>query len=180
MRRTVLAIAILIASCGGESSLSTYANDVETLATAMNATLDRLDEEHGSIGTLAEARDYAAARVAARRDFLAGMEGVEVPPSVFELHDEAIEIIRLVTNSESAMAARVESAGSLDELGNVWDTPEGVAAREADDRLILLCEAAQDTFDKTASGGELEDVPWIPQEMKQVIQVAFGCRAEDR
>ena len=102
------------------------------------------------------------------------------PESVADLHVEAIEILQRVTDAEGVLAMKVESAESFSDVSDLWDSPEGLAARAADQRAILMCEAAQDTFDRTQAGAEFEDVPWIPAELKQVVDVAFGCRVEDR
>jgi hypothetical protein len=69
---------------------------------------------------------------------------------------------------------------SIWDMKLIWDTPEGVAARAADERAIVLCDAAQETLDSTDSRSELEGVPWIPPEMKRIVRVAFGCHAELR
>jgi hypothetical protein len=43
-----------------------------------------------------------------------------------------------------------------------------------------LCLAAQAEFDDTEERTALAEVPWIPQELKEVVTVAFGCIAEER
>lgn len=181
--RHILLIAIagvLAVGCSSTPTLSEYAEDVESLATAMNTELDALDAQYGEISDISLARTYAADRLAARRAFTEGLAGLTPPEPVAALHEEALDLITEVVATEAAVATRLDTLDTLEGVGDLWDSPEGSAARAADQRLILLCEAAQDTFDRTAAGAEYEGVPWIPAEMKEVVRVTFGCRAEDR
>lgn len=182
MRRALLVIVIawLASSCGDGTSLADYAEELETLVATQNARLDQLDVDLDNTLTLDQVKYYARERIRARNELLVALEEIEPPDSVVDLHAEALDILGRLTDAETAMAVMVEGLESTEGIGGIWETPEGVAARQADARAILVCEAAQETFDRTAAGAEFEDVPWIPTEMKQVIRVAFGCRTEDR
>ena len=179
-RIRVLFLVFVVAACGGGPSLTDYAEDVETLVATMNARLDELDAETEGTQDLDEIQRYAQQRVAARSDFLAGMQDLEPPDDVAELHGTALEIMERVTDAESVLADRVMDLESASGIDAIWETPEGVAARAADAQAIALCQGAQAEFDQTVDRTEFEDVPWIPSEMKQVILVAFGCEADSR
>jgi hypothetical protein len=71
----------------------------------------------------------------------------------------------------------METSAGIDAI---WETPEGVAARAADDQAIALCRAAEAEINSTEERSAFEDVPWIPPEMKEIVRVAFGCDAESR
>jgi hypothetical protein len=176
----LIAIAILASSCTSEISLPEYAKEVEALVTTMNARLDELDTEFSDAENLDDIKEYARERVEARTVFLSGMRELDAPEADVDLHTEAISIMGRVVESESALSDMVQDLDSVSDVDSIWDTPEGVAARAADERAVVLCEAAQETLDSTDSGSELEGVPWIPPEMKRIVRVAFGCHAELR
>ena len=53
-------------------------------------------------------------------------------------------------------------------------------ARAVDAESLAICDAAQASIDATQDRDAFSDTPWIPPEMKEVIEVTFKCRAEDR
>ncbi len=146
----------------------------------MNARLDELDAELANTADLNSIKGYARERVEARTVFLSGMKELDAPEAVVDLHTEAISIMGRVVETEGTLSDMVQDLDSVSDADSIWDTPEGVAARAADERAVVLCEAAQETLDSTDSRSELEGVPWIPPEMKRIVRVAFGCHAELR
>ncbi|HSJ70073.1 MAG TPA: hypothetical protein VLA29_00310 [Acidimicrobiia bacterium] len=185
MRRIVILsmvtlLGIATTSCGGRVSTAEYAEEVETLVRDMIDRLDELDLRYESADEVAEVRQYAHLRVAARERMLTGLEDLEPPGNLEALHTEAVGIMSLLTEAEMAMADRVDESDEFISVPTLWNTPEGVAASEATMRAFLLCEAAQADFDRTRAAEEFKDVPWIPSEMKEVIDVAFGCQFTDR
>jgi hypothetical protein len=177
---TLAALGLLLAACGGEPSMTEYAGEVEALIATMNAGLDRLDAEVEGTQDLDEIKRYATERVQIRNDFLDGMRALEPPDDADDLHDAALAIMGRLTDAETVLAERVLSLETAEGIDVIWETPEGLAARAADSEAIALCVAAQDEFDQTEERAELESVPWIPQEMKEVVRVAFGCVAAER
>jgi hypothetical protein len=161
-------------------SLPEYAKEVEALVTTMNARFDGLDTEFSDAGDLDDIKESARQWIEARTEFLSGMKQLDAPEAVADLHDEAVTIMGRVVESESAFSEMIQNLDSDSDRDSLWDTPEGVAARAADARAIVLCDAAQETLDSTDSRSELEGVPWIPAEMKEIVRVAFGCHAELR
>lgn len=180
LRIHVLALVVAVAACGGGSTLGEYAEELESLVATMNAQLDQLDEEAKGTQDLETVKSYARERVDARSDFLADLRDLDPPDDVAELHVVAVGIMERLTAAESALADRVMRMDSIDGIDSIWETPEGIAARTADDEAISLCLAAQTEFDDTADRSQLEDVPWIPAEMKEVVVVVFGCLADER
>lgn len=176
----LLLVVGLAAGCAGSPSTVDYAEDVEALVTTMNARLDQLDTSLDDTKDLAQIRTYSEQRIGARSDFVAGMQNLEPSDEVAELHKAALDIMERVTLAESKMADRVMRWDSPDDIEPIWETPEGVAARAADAQAVALCLVAQAEFDQTADRAGLEDVPWVPSEMKSVIIVAFGCEAASR
>jgi hypothetical protein len=176
----LIAVALVVASCGGSMSMGEYAEAVETLVVTQNARLDALDAQYGPSTDLNEIRTFARERVAARQRLVDGLEALDPPDTVADLHAEAISILRDLTAAEAAMAELVEEADDIESISNLWSSPEGVVARQADERAIRICEAAEASFDRSRPAAELEGVPWVPPELQEVINVTFGCRASDR
>jgi hypothetical protein len=185
MRRLgILSLVALVgasaASCGGRMSTAEYADQVETLVVEMLDRLDGLDLEYAAASDIDEVRYYAHERVDARERMLEGLEDLEPPEALEALHEEAVGIMTLLTRAERAMADRADASDEFISVHDLWNTTEGKETSEATRRAFLLCEAAQTTFDRTQSAEEFEGVPWIPPDMKDVIDVAFGCHFTDR
>lgn len=170
---------VVLSACAGEPSLADYAGELESAVNEMNARLDELDAELQDDGDLAEIREYARERVAARYAFVEILNDLEPPSDVSELHTAAEGIVARLADAEAALADYVNELEPGTDVGDLWDTPLGVAARAADEEAIELCLAAQSELD-TTERGELAGVPWIPPELKEVVVVAFGCIAEER
>jgi hypothetical protein len=183
MRRFVaVCLALLVAGCGdGELTINEYATQVEGLITTMNRKIDTLDAEAVSQArTLEDARDFWEAKVAARRELIAGLEGVEPPQEAAEMHASAIGIISRLTAADEAVAERVEAMETEQELGLLLETPEYLATEAVDAEAVAVCEAAQAGFDSTADREVFGDAPWIPSELQEVVLVSFGCSKEQR
>jgi hypothetical protein len=176
----LLGLVAMIAACGGGISTKEYATEIEGLAETMNGRLDQLDAEIEQNASLEALHSYARERVAARYAFAEGLEGLEPPADVEDLHTTALGIFRRLADAEALLAERVYELTTNIGVDAVWQSPEGVAARAADEEAVALCLSAQSDFDKTHLRRELGDVPWVPPEMKEVIIVTFGCVAEDR
>ena len=172
--------ALLVPACATEVSLSDYAAQVEAHVATMNSRIDELDAElEGTQDDLALTQWYATERVAARRAFLDGFAALDPPEAAVDLHNAALDVMGRLTEAEALLAERVLAMESLADVDDIWETPEGIAARAADQDAIALCEAAEqqlDTGERLDSG----DSVWVPAELKEVIQVAFGCHAESR
>ncbi|MGB5566157.1 MAG: hypothetical protein WBN93_07465, partial [Acidimicrobiia bacterium] len=101
------------------------------------------------------------------------------PNDVSYLHTAAEDIIGRLADAEAALADYVDGLEPGTDIGDLWGTPLGLAARAADEESIELCLAAQSELD-TTERSDLAEVPWIPPELKEVVVVAFGCIAEER
>lgn len=182
MRRLVAATlmaSLALSACGGEPSLTDYAGELESAVAEMNGRLDELDAELSDSRQIQAIRQYARERVAARYTFVTILEGLEPPSEVSELHAAAEETIGRLADAEAALAEYVEELEPGADVGDLWATPLGVAARAVDEESIALCLAAQSELD-TTERSELAGVPWIPPELKEVVAVAFGCIADER
>lgn len=179
--RVVLAVVLLAPSCGGEPSLSQYADEVEGLVVTMNFGLDSLDNLVDDPNpSYEDVRTYAINRVELRQDFVDGIQALTPPERVQDLHYAVLDIMTRLTAAESAMADEVLALDEGADLSNLWDSDAGRAARAVDAEAVAFCKAAEarlDTGDQQTFG---DDFPWIPAEMNEVVRVAFYCDRSDR
>ena len=169
-------LVLVVAACGGSLTLSEYAAEAEDLTTKVIVGLETLDAEwEAQAPTLEGAWVYWDRRVAFRVEFLEGIQALDPPNELTDLHETGLDIFSRLTAAEEALAARVDTFETVADLEQMWETPEGRAARAADEEGIAICHAAQAGFDVTEDRDALESVPWIPAEMKEIVRVAFGC-----
>jgi hypothetical protein len=160
--------------------VSGYATRLEDEVAAMNARLDQIDTELETAASVDEASQLWDQRIAARQRFVDHLEAVDPPESATELHTAAGDILGRLTEAEAAMGVLAGEYETVASLGQIWNTPEGQAARAVDQEAVAICRAAQASFDETADRGVLVDVPWVTSDMKEVIDVVFGCTGEER
>ena len=179
MRRVCVGIclAAALAACGGGTlTLTEYAAEAEELVSVMEADFARLDTEWLSRPPeLDRARDYWDGRLTIRYAFLEAVAELEPPEAVVDQHQAALDVFGRVTTADEALAARVER---FEEITDHWqweDTPEGQAAEALLEEVFAFCRASQAEYDATQDRAALQDVPWIPSEMSEVVSVAFGC-----
>ena len=174
--------ALVVAACGGgELSLSEYA---EELTTIMRVAIEQGDELAASNAGAVLVADGAQLDEFSPSDLQAALERVKEIDQQIRASAEAIEppealadLHRLMfdtrfANALEPLAARAGSAASWEELS---ETPEMAAYREAVTGDKQACLDMQAELDATAERGVFADTPWIPGELKEVIDVLVGC-----
>ena len=183
MRRSWVIVTLLafgLAACSGGMSLTEYAERLEEEVALMNLRIDQLDVRLEDATSVDEVLDLWDERIAARERLLDAFDDVDPPGSAEEMHAVASDIMGRLTAAEAALGVRAAQFDTLTDFDQVWETEEGQAARAADVEAIALCQAAQESFDETAQREILADVSWMTPEMKEVVDVVFGCTAEQR
>lgn len=176
-------LALTVAACSeGNVTVSEYAEQTEGLVSTMVDDFASLDERWESrTPTLAGAFEYWEERLAIRRDFLAGVESLDPPAEIALMHDSAVDIFTRITKADEAIAREVQSWSSVEGHWDWVDTPEGRASDAILEEVYAFCRASQADFDATADRSALQEVPWVPSEMTEVVSVAYGCPPpEDR
>lgn len=175
-------LVIGLVACGGDSGsgLEEYAAQLEDEVAAMNVRLDEIDIQLEDVASVDEARRLWDQRIAARQRFVDHLRAVDPPESATELHAAGDDIMGRLVEAEAAMGMLAGEYETVASLGWIWNTPEGQAARAVDQEAVGICRAAQASFDETAGREVLADVPWVTSDMKEVIDVVFGCTAEER
>lgn len=170
-------LGIVLVGCGGSSlTVAEYAAEAEDLVTEMEAGFASLDAEWESQEPRVEgAHAYWEGRLEVRADFLEGVSALDPPERIADQHDAALDVFGRITAADEALASRVAPFETVTEHWQWDDTPEGQAADALLEEVFAFCRASQADFDATQEREILEDVPWIPSEMSEVVGVAFGC-----
>jgi hypothetical protein len=176
----ILAIAYLVllaTACGGGGlSLAEYNAQGMAVASKMEERLYALDAEWESqIPTVEGARDYWADRIEAYETALDGFQALEPAGEAAELHRTGMELFSKFVAAERALAVRVASFETVTGPDVWWNTSEGVAVGAVEEEIYSFCLVFQAMYDATVERIAMSDVPWIPSEMKAVVQVDIGC-----
>ena len=186
MRRAwtgVLAAIVVVVACGGgEMTLTEYVDEV-------NAIIDRASGKYYDLVATSEGQVLIAHRdqladfaprdlqvaFAGVRDIEVGVrdaiDAIEPPEQISDLHNRLFDF-SLTLPINDALAARAGTAVDWEELSA---SQEMVAYRAqlAEDKQ--RCTDFQTELDDTAARGAFADTPWIPGELKEVVDAALGC-----
>lgn len=174
-------VSLLAGACSSEPSLTEYAAELEATVAAHNEGMDANDAWlDGDTQTIDRVHTYARTRMDLRNSFLSEMEAARPPGEAEELHTAALAALRSLVDAETVLFDKAISSDSLSELGDLWATPAGQAARAADAQAIAICQAAEAAINSTEERQALVGMPWVPTELQEVVKVAFGCLAADR
>ena len=168
---------LLLASCGGgDLSLGEYNTEGMALATAMEERIYTLDAEWDSqTATVEDVRTYWDQRIKAYETALESFEALEPVGEAAELHRTGMELFTKLVAAESALATRVASSDTVTTPEQWWNTQEGEAVGVVEEEIYSFCLVFQAMYDATVERIALSDVPWVPSEMKEIVQVDIGC-----
>ena len=166
-----------LSSCGSPTpTAAEYADEIEDLVGDMEERFAAADAAwEAETPSLDGALAYWDERLDIREDFIDDLEEMRYPPEVADMHDAALEVFRRITAADVAIAESVRAYPEVTEHRPWLDTPEGQASLAVLEDVFAFCRESQAEFDATTEREGLEDVPWLPSEMSQVIKVAFGC-----
>lgn len=168
----IACLTLIGAGCGGnELSLEEYASEVEGHTAALYERLEELTIRD-RVPTVEESQTLYRELAAAYHRLLDGLETLNPPGEADGLHDASLDIIGRLATTHDALAQRSLTIQSFEEL---MQSPEAQTAFATEDEIIRFCIAAQHQFDATAERKAFEDVPWIPSELQEVVEVVFGC-----
>ncbi len=167
-------LALIVGACGGDGlSLTEYSERLQSLASDMAEEFEELDERMTTgTPTVADAQDVLSRAVAVRTDFHEGLVALGPPEELADLHTDLVDVHARILAAQQAWASRAETATSLDELEQ---STEAAAYRALTAESVAICDEFQTRLDATADREIFADAPWIPGEMKEVIDVALGC-----
>lgn len=167
-------VVALAAGCGGEEpTLTGYSETLNALAADLAADLDVLDERMDvDDATVEDAREVITEGVALREQFNDEIDDV-VPPALLEdFHNEFLEAHGRVIEAQAAWGIAATSAEGLDHLAA---SPEAQEFRLEIAEVVGLCVELQARLDDAAERQEIAGTPWLPTEMKDVVELLLDC-----
>jgi hypothetical protein len=158
----------VIAACGGGTlSLTEYSERFQSMALVMLDEFDVLEAQWASATTVEDGK-----AVAVRTDLQNGLTDLNPPEAFADIHDDLVGLLGQILAAQEAWAIRADTAGSLDELQT---SSEALAYWNLDAEVLPLCLELQSKLDATAERGVFAEVPWVPSEMKEVVELVVGC-----
>ena len=179
----VLCVTLLVSGCGGgEMSLPEY---VEQL----NAILNRAHQQYevlvaspqGAVlvAEAAQLTDFTPQDLQAAFERVSEIavevgeatDAIEPPEQIADLHNLWFDFQGEFASAHEALAARAGTAGDWEELS---ESPEMATYRAALAADKQVCTDIQAQLDATEERGAFADVPWIPGELKEVVEGVLG------
>jgi hypothetical protein len=176
MRRTltVSCLAVVLSGCGGGGvSLTEYAESLEALTSEMIEQLE-VGDVRMSTGTptIDDAREVLTGAPEIRVEFQEALTELDPPEEMADLHAELVDLHGEILAAQKELASRAETATTLEELE---ESEELAAYRATQAEAVSVCRELQARIDATASNDVFVDTPWIPADLKEVVEVTFGC-----
>ena len=175
---STLLILLLTACGGGTLSLAEYNEQGMALVSVMEERLFELDAEWDSqTATVEDVRIYWDRRIDAYETAVEGLEALEPAGEAAELHRTGMELFSKLVAAESALAVRVASFETVTGPEQWWNTAEGTAVGAVEEEIYSFCLLFQAMYDATVERLVVSDVPWIPSELKEIVEVDIGCES---
>jgi hypothetical protein len=167
-------LTLALVACGGGSlSLTEYAERLDALAVELGEQLVAGDARMSTgTPTLADAQQVLTDALAARTDFQEGLTALDPPDEFADVHSDLVEVHSRIIAAQEAFVARTATAATLEELDQ---SAEAEVYRAIGTEAASLCEELRATINATADREVFADTPWIPEDMKEVVEVMFGC-----
>ena len=168
-------LTLILVACGGATlSLTEYVDGLNAL---VSETTDQLEVADARFRQTPEPnREDAIAllnsHVVFRTELQNGLEALDAPEQIADLHALLVEGHAAVLAATELLPARVEAAASPEEFEQ---SAELEAYETANAETVVICRDIQAQLDATADRGTFQDVPWIPDEMKEVVVAVLGC-----
>ena len=172
-------LILVVTACGsGTLSLTEYNEQGMALVAVMEERLYELDAEWDSqTATVEDVRIYWDRRIDAYETAVGGLEALEPVGEAAELHRTGMELFNELVAAESALAVRVASFETVTGPGQWWNTAEGTAVGAVEEDIYSFCLLFQAMYDATVERLVVSDVPWIPSELKEIVDVDIGCES---
>jgi hypothetical protein len=174
-----ICFAALLAGCsGGGISLTEYVerlNAIELQASQQGDALARQAEQTNDF-TPQDLQAILEDAKVIRIDVKEATDGIEPPKQVADVHNLVFDWHTRFIFIEEALAIR---AGTAADTAFDWEklsnSPEMEAYRAAIAEGKQACTDLQAKLDATEERGAFADVPWIPNEMQEVVERLLGC-----
>jgi hypothetical protein len=147
-------------------SLSEYVDEMNTIGARIAQQSEVIVAEAEPIATPSD--------VNAMMERVRPLRGLDPPEEVADLHRLFSDWMAKIIVAEEALAARASTVASCEEFSQ--------SSEMAAYRAVLVegkqgCTDFQAKLDATEARGVFADTPWIPGELKEVVDAALGCES---
>jgi hypothetical protein len=173
-------LALALFGCsGGEVSLTEYVDQINAAAEPASRRGAELIAEAEAVTDftpqlLQTGLDRGLQEI--RIPLQEAVEDIDPPDQISELHDLMWEWHAEFIAVEGALAAR---AGEAADTAAGWealsDSTEMAAYRNALAAGKRACTAFQSELDATEARGAFAETPWIPGDLKEIVNAVLGC-----
>lgn len=175
-------LVLMVAACGGgEMSMTEYVEHLNTIMSRANQQGEALVAGGQGKVLFAEGdqlSNFTPQDLQAVLERVGEIEievreatdAIEPPEQVASLHNLLFD-----TRFASAREALATRAGTALDWEELSETPEMAAYRMAVTADRQSCIEFQTQLDATATRGVFADTPWIPGELKEVVDAVLGC-----
>jgi hypothetical protein len=180
-----LAVVVVLVGCGGgETSLTEYVERLNAIVEGARRQYEVLVASPPGAVLVAEGAqlgDFTPQDLQAALERVSeigveveeAVDAIEPPEQITDLHNLWFDFDGNFTSAQEALATRAGSAADWEELS---ESPEMAAYRAALAEDKRTCTDFQAQLDATEERGVFADVPWIPGELKEVVEVVLGCQ----
>ncbi len=168
-------VIVVASGCGGgDMSLSEYVDEMNTIGARVAQQSDVVFAEAEQIATPSDVNAWMERVRPLRIEVLEGFEGLDPPEEVADLHRLISDWMAKIILAEEALAARASAVVGWEEFSQ---SSEAAAYRAALAEGKTVCTDFQAKLDATAARGVFADTPWIPSDLKEVVDAALGCES---
>jgi hypothetical protein len=177
-------LVLVVAACGGgEMSLTEYVEQLNAIVNRARQQYEVLVASRQGAVLVAEGSqltDFTPQDLQAAFERVSEIavevgestDAIEPPEQIADLHNLWFDFQGEFASAHEALAARAGTAADWEELS---ESPEMAAYRAALAADKQVCTDIQAQLDATEERGVFADVPWIPGELKEVVEAALGC-----
>ncbi len=170
-----LSIVLALAACGTDQlSLPDYVDELNAVIEDGSDQIEPLYIELLSAGepTLEGMRSVLDQEVAIRIEIQDEFANLKAPDQIAELHDALVNWHGQMIQAQELLGSRANSATTWSEFEQSDEFREFDAVMEEG---LAGCLELQAKLDATEARGVFSDTPWIPGELKEVVDAALGC-----
>jgi hypothetical protein len=176
---TLFLALVLLGCSGGELSLTEYVDQINASAEPASRRGAELLAEAAAVEDFTPQVLQAGLERGLREiriPLQEAVEDIDAPDQVVDLHDLMWQWHADFITVEAALAARAgEAADTPADWEALSNSPEMAAYREALATGKQVCAEFQSVLDATEARGAFSETPWIPGELKEIVDAVLGC-----
>jgi hypothetical protein len=177
----LLACSVVLAACGGdELSLTDYLERIDAAATTAGERGEELVAEAAAMSDMTPEQlqaflDKGLGEL--RIPLQATVDELSPPAQLADFHDRMWGWHAELISVESTLASRVgETSDTVAGWTTLSDSREMEAYRATIAEGKRLCTGFQAELDTITELGGFSDAPWMPGELRGVVETALGCQ----